>query len=865
MARKIEIEIVGSTKDLEAALDRAQKKTGGFSQGISKATLPAAAALAALGVGAKKTIDAASDLGESVNAVNVVFGKSADKILAFSKIAAGEAGLSMRAFNELVTPVGAALQNTGLSADQAADASIRLAKRAADMASVFNVDVKDALGAIQAGLRGEADPLERFGVGLSAAAVQSHALTMGLAGTAAELTANDKAQARLSLLMKQTDKVAGDFTNTSDQLANTQRINAAEAENTSAKIGKGLLPVMQTFQGVLKTVTTIMSENIGATKIVAAVVGGLAVGILAVSVGMKAYAVAQTLATAATWLFNAALAANPLVLVVIGLVALGAALVVAYKKSETFRDIVNGAFGAVKKVAETFVDFFTEDLPGAFNKVLNWVKSNWPEIATIISGPFAPIVLLATDAFGIRSAIVGAFVATKNWVKEHWPEIATIISGPFAPLVLLATGAFGVRGALETAFGAIKTFVGNRIDDVAGFITGLPGKIGDFGAKLLSTFTGFFGGAGIGGWVGNRVSEWAGFVADIPGKIADFGASLLNKVMGIINGAGIGSAIVERIGGWADFFGELPGKAASAISGAAHKVLSAVTGIFSSLPGFVKKILGISSPSKVFADIGEDIVGGIVKGLQSKAGDLRDAAMDMAKSIAGDAWDTLSGVGKKIGGAVAGAAGAVGGALGMGGGEGGTGGSMPSGYVTGDVAGLASSFMNQLRQMAGGHGQSLSVQSGYRTYAEQAALVAQKGLWSSRNPTGAAAPGTSKHESGRAADITPGRPSWPFAGNYGLTFPIGAEPWHIESFDKGGWLLPGITVAINKTGKAEPVLAPGAVATAATGSDRELIGLLRQMLAKPRTVDLDMNFTSQPEDPYGYAQRAKLAIGAALG
>ena len=44
------------------------------------------------------------------------------------------------------------------------------------MASVFNVDVEDALIALQAGIRGESEPLERFGVGLSAAKVESRAL-----------------------------------------------------------------------------------------------------------------------------------------------------------------------------------------------------------------------------------------------------------------------------------------------------------------------------------------------------------------------------------------------------------------------------------------------------------------------------------------------------------------------------------------------------------------------------------------------------------------------------------------------------------------------------------------------------------------
>ena len=90
------------------------------------------------------------------------------------------------------------------------------------MASVFNTSVPVALEAIQAGLRGEADPLERFGVGMSDAAVKAKAMALGPAKTEKGLTAQDKAQARVALLMDQTNKLQGDFVNMSGGLANQQ-------------------------------------------------------------------------------------------------------------------------------------------------------------------------------------------------------------------------------------------------------------------------------------------------------------------------------------------------------------------------------------------------------------------------------------------------------------------------------------------------------------------------------------------------------------------------------------------------------------------------------------------------------------------
>lgn len=80
-----------------------------------------------------------------------------------------------------------------------------------------------------------------------------------------------------------------------------------------------------------------------------------------------------------------------------------------------------------------------------------------------------------------------------------------------------------------------------------------------------------------------------------------------------------------------------------------------------------------------------------------------------------------------------------------------------------------------------------SVGSGSRTSAEQAALVASKGLWSPSNP-GAAPVGTSNHEVGvgsGAADLSGDMDCLHAnAGRFGLHFPISNEPWHIEPTDE---------------------------------------------------------------------------------
>lgn len=411
--------------------------TGKVQRSFGRALIPAVGVLGVLAVAGKKAADAASNLGESQNAVRVVFGKSSKTISDFAKVADKEAGLSMRQLNELVTPIGASMINMGDSADVAAKKSVNLARRAADMASVFNVDVSEALGAIQAGLRGEADPLERFGVGLSDVKVRAQAVAMGLADTAAAVTDADKAQARYALILKETDKLQGDFVNTSGEAANAARVNAAASENLKATYGAGLLPVVKTYQKLLGTVTRFMAENTGVVKIAVAglVILGTTVLLVNAYLSVMSSRIVTTLipalikTTAVQWLLNTAFLGFPVIAIVVALIAVGVAMVVLWKKSETFRDVVNGVFNAVRfAVAEALkliLTYFDSYLAGielvlrAASK-LPVVGDKFKGLADAVGGARDRVQNLKDTIDGIKSKDVTVKVTTvhKTFHKE---------------------------------------------------------------------------------------------------------------------------------------------------------------------------------------------------------------------------------------------------------------------------------------------------------------------------------------------------------------------------------------------------------------------------------------------------------------
>lgn len=231
-------------RELGAEVDNFGRKAANSGERLSKigktmsvaVTLPVIAGLTA-------ATAAASNLEQSVGAVESVFGEARGPIEEFGKTAAQAAGLSEREVNEMAATLGASLQGLGFDVADSAKKVVDLEKRAADMAATFGGPTSEAIGAIGALMRGEADPIERFGVSIKDADVQARILALGLdtSTTAAEKKAG--AIARLDLLMQQTAKTEGAFAREADSAAGAQARASAELENAAATLGEKLLPL----------------------------------------------------------------------------------------------------------------------------------------------------------------------------------------------------------------------------------------------------------------------------------------------------------------------------------------------------------------------------------------------------------------------------------------------------------------------------------------------------------------------------------------------------------------------------------------------------------------------------------------------
>lgn len=272
-------------RQLGAAGDRELGRVESKAKLSSTALLTVGAGAVAVGTSIISSLrpaaDAASDLNEAVAYGETVFGESFAAVDKFATGAAEKIGQSRREAIAGATDFATLGKAAGLAGDDLAGFSTDLVTLASDLASARNTSTADAIQAISAGLRGESEPLRRYGVLLDDATLRQEALSLGIIKTTKDaLTPQQKVLAAQSAIFKQTSDAQGDFARTSDGMANSQRTAAAEFENAKAKLGEGLTPVITGAAKAATTLINVLDKIPGGTEALG--VGILGVGALSI-------------------------------------------------------------------------------------------------------------------------------------------------------------------------------------------------------------------------------------------------------------------------------------------------------------------------------------------------------------------------------------------------------------------------------------------------------------------------------------------------------------------------------------------------------------------------------------------------------
>lgn len=242
---------------LKAQTDKSSvgfKKLGeDMKRSMKASTLIAAAAVTAFAV---KSVQAFSEVEDAQSALSSAFGKTGDGLVKWANESAGAFNLSRREALKAAQTIAVFGDAAGLSGAELEKFTITLAERAADAASFFGGTTQEAITAFGSALRGEMEPIRRYGVTLSDATLRAKALEMGLiSSTKNALTPQQKTLAAYNLIMEKTTMVQGDVERTSDSMANQIKKAQAEFDNLQVAVGETLSvavqPMLEALNGLL--------------------------------------------------------------------------------------------------------------------------------------------------------------------------------------------------------------------------------------------------------------------------------------------------------------------------------------------------------------------------------------------------------------------------------------------------------------------------------------------------------------------------------------------------------------------------------------------------------------------------------------
>ncbi|MDP8928545.1 MAG: hypothetical protein M3O70_08235 [Actinomycetota bacterium] len=346
------IEIVGDAKDavrafkdVSGAAEGAEGKLGKFGQKMDAiggtlrkaGGILTAAVSAPLLLAANQSINMAASFEDSANRLRSSLGPLADDTLKWADTLLETHGVGKALATDMVGSFSDMLMAQGKTREEAVALSQQYVKLVADASSYYDLPHEQVQQAIQAGLRGEYEQLEKLNVFLKESDVQKRAPIDTGKAQASQLSETEKAAARQKLIMEGLNKVEGDFAKTADSVNNQARQQQEQLSNLQIEIGTKLIPVKQQLLEWTGKILDKFSELSPEAQNLALKIGAvaIAVGPLLIGIGLLIPAV-QGLSAALAWLW-----ANPVAIGIGAVALLAAGLYLAYQRSDEFRRIVD--------------------------------------------------------------------------------------------------------------------------------------------------------------------------------------------------------------------------------------------------------------------------------------------------------------------------------------------------------------------------------------------------------------------------------------------------------------------------------------------------------------------------------------------
>jgi hypothetical protein len=328
----LKVLLSGDSKELDAALSRADKKLKDFGNTAKEIGQTLSLSLTApLAIAGGAAINLAKDFNESLNKVDVAFKSSAYEVQAFAKTTLKSFGIAEGTALDMAALFGDMATSMGLSTKEAAALSTELVGLAGDLSSFKNMNIEEVTTALNGIFTGETESLKRLGVVMTETNLKAFALANGFKKKYEEMSQGEKVMLRYQYVMNSTANAHGDFERTGGGVANQMRMLGEALKEVGTQFGQVMLPFVNKVVKALNGLIAEIGNTSEATKTFIVVLGGIAAaaGPVLFAIGAISGNIVSgfTIATNAVKAFYAVMLANPFTAVIALVGSLSAAFI----------------------------------------------------------------------------------------------------------------------------------------------------------------------------------------------------------------------------------------------------------------------------------------------------------------------------------------------------------------------------------------------------------------------------------------------------------------------------------------------------------------------------------------------------------
>lgn len=259
--------------------------------------------------------------------------------------------------------------------------------------------------------------------------------------------------------------------------------------------------------------------------------------ISAVSKSWQAYKAANEGATAAQWLLNAALNANPAVLIISLIAGLVAAVVLLWNTNEDFRNAVTAAWQTIQESFGAAIEAIAGFFSSLADSVGNTLNNIWDTVVSV----FDSVVSTISEAMtAVADAVSNGLETVKTWFSNAWTFVTEVLS---AALETVTSVVNAIKTTVTSVMNTMKTTVANILSSISSTFTSVWNTVKATVTNAMNNVkTSIY----------NGLQDAFDTVKNILTNIRDKFESIFDEAKKIVHDA------IETLKGYFDFEWELP-------------------------------------------------------------------------------------------------------------------------------------------------------------------------------------------------------------------------------------------------------------------------------------------------------------------